>query len=116
DVDVAVLGVARDENGVSARADGERGHESAPVPQEVRIDARELDFLQTRVAPLLDGNARALKRFVNTYHLVKAALSEVEFDYFANDSYRVCMAQLALLATQRQRARLLATAVDEASQ
>jgi hypothetical protein len=41
----------------------------------------------------------------------------VEFDSFANhEPYRVCMAQLALLATQRRRARVLATLVDEASQ
>jgi hypothetical protein len=104
---------------VSAEADGrdEQEPQAARVPQEVRIDERELVFLQTRVAPLLDGNARALKRFVNTYHLVKAALSEVEFDFFSdNDPYRVCMAQLALLATQRRRARLLARLVDNASQ
>jgi hypothetical protein len=89
----------------------------------VRISASELEFLQTHITPLLDGNARALKRFVNTYHLVKAALSEVEFDVFApptksddarQDSYRVCMAQLALLATNRKRAQLLATLIDGA--
>ena len=94
------------------------------APPEVRITAGEMEFLQTRVAPLLDGNARALKRFVNTYHLVKAALSEVELDAFAppsgsddarQDSYRVCMAQLALLATDRRRAQLLANLIDEAS-
>ena len=95
----------------------EKPEADPPPVHEVRIDPRELDFLQTRVAPLLDGNSRALKRFVNTYHLVKAALSEVEFDNFANhEPYRVCMAQLALLATQRGRARLLAKLVDEASQ
>jgi hypothetical protein len=92
--------------------------EADPLPvHEVRIDERELDFLQTRIAPLLDGNSRALKRFVNTYHLVKAALSEVEFDEFTNhEPYKVCMSQLALLATQRGRARLLAKLMDEASQ
>ena len=84
---------------------------------EVQIDSRESEFLQNRVAPLLDGNSRALKRFINTYHLVKAALPEVEFDNFANqEPYRVCMAQLAALATQRRRARLLAKLVDDSSQ
>jgi hypothetical protein len=95
-----------------------------PMPTEVQISATEIEFLKTRVSRLLNGNARALKRFVNTYHLVKAALSEVEFDEFAkksptddarHDSYRVCMAQLALLATNRERARLMAKLVDEAS-
>jgi len=83
---------------------------------EVRIDSEEIAFLQTRAAPLLDGNSRALKRFVNTYHLVKAALSEVESAEFASDDpYRVCMAQLALLATERRRARALAKLVDDAA-
>ena len=111
---------AEAETGVDvAGADGE-----VHAPPEVRISAGEIEFLETRVAPLLNGNARALKRFVNTYHLVKAALSEVEFDDFApasesddarQDSYRVCMAQLALLATDRRRAQLLAKLIDEAS-
>jgi hypothetical protein len=79
---------------------------------EVHVLPAESEFLHTRVAPLLDGNSRALKRFVNTYHLVKAALSEVEFGKFA---YQVCMAQLALLATERQRARALAKLVDDTS-
>jgi hypothetical protein len=100
------------------------GLHSAPRhDHRVRINPSELDFLRARVALLLDGNSRALKRFVNTYQLVKASLSEVEFDSFANDvdarehhlPYRVCMAQLALLTTQRTRARLLASVVDETS-
>jgi hypothetical protein len=102
-----------------------RAERAAHPPPEVRISASELEFLQTRITLLLAGNARALKRFVNTYHLVKAALSEVEFDAFApatksddarEDSYRVCMAQLALVATNRKRAQLLATLIDGASQ
>jgi hypothetical protein len=113
-------GAAEAENGVDAAEVQDDVH----APPEVRITSGELEFLQTRVAPLLNGNARALKRFVNTYHLVKAALSEVEFDAFAPpsgsddarlDSYRVCMAQLALLATDRRRAQLLAQLIDETS-
>jgi hypothetical protein len=75
----------------------------------VQINVRELEFLP-RLSPLLDGNARALKRFANTYHLVKAALPDVESDTFERHLpylYRVCMAQLAVLATQRKRARIL---------
>jgi len=85
------------------------------APEHIAIDARELAFLP-RVAPLLDGNASALKRFVNTYRLVKAALSDVELEYFLTGApYRVCMAQLAVLATQRQRARTLVRLTDAAS-
>jgi KAP family P-loop domain len=113
-----------DKEGAEAAGDAAGAEAAVHVPPEVRISAGEVEFLQTRVAPLLNGNARALKRFVNTYHLVKAALSEVEFDDFApktqsddarRDSYRVCMAQLALLATDRRRAQLLATLIDGAS-
>jgi len=114
---------SRDTVGAANDGAGSRGGEGSPAAaepreaHEVRIDPRESEFLQNRIAPLLDGNSRALKRFVNTYHLVKAALSEVEFDNFSNpEPYRVCMTQLAVLATQRRRARLLAQLIDEASQ
>ena len=79
----------------------------------VQINSQELEFLP-RIAPLIDGNARALKRFANTYHLVKAALPDVESRTFEkNLPYRVCMAQLAVLATQRRRARILVTLCDQ---
>jgi hypothetical protein len=89
------------------------GTEYRSEPKALRIDPRELLFLAS-VEPLLDGNVRALKRFVNTYRLVKAALSDVEFDYFLTTPYRLCIAQLAILATQRQRARTLVNLVDNA--
>ena len=75
---------------------------------------QELEFLE-RVSPLLDGNVRALKRFVNTYRLVKASISDVELDYFTRQPYMVCLAQLAVLATQRTRAQMLVKRVDAAS-
>ena len=119
DLDPAVAAPSKIDRGAHTRSGvGQDGEAVAPVVpvNEVRIDLRELEFLQTRVSPLLAGNSRALKRFVNTYHLVKAALSEVEFNAFAEgEPYRVCMAQLALLATRRQRARRLAALVDNAS-
>ena len=80
---------------------------------QIKIDERELAFLP-KLAPLLDGNARSLKRFVNTYRLVKAALSDVELEYFVSGPYQVCMAQLAVLATQRERARTLVRLADSA--
>jgi hypothetical protein len=87
----------------------------AAVPGAVHVDPVEVEFLG-RVAPLLDGNARALKRFANTYRLVKASLSDVELDYFVKKTpYRVCMAQLAVLATQRRRARELVRLSDAAA-
>ena len=124
-------GVEASDDNVSRETRAPGADQSAPIgdrptamPLVVQINAGEIDFLQRRVAPLLNGNARALKRFVNTYYLVKAALSEVEFDEFApksldtddarHDAYKVCMAQLALLATNRRRARVLARFVDEA--
>jgi hypothetical protein len=66
-------------------ADGETlvtagGTDYRSEPKALRIDPSELLFLGS-VERLLDGNVRALKRFVNTYRLVKAALSDVEFDY-----------------------------------
>jgi len=84
------------------------------VPEVIRIDPRELEFL-ARATPLLDGNVRALKRFVNTYRLVKAALPDVELEFFAKTPYRLCIAQLAILATQRRRARALVMAADKAA-
>jgi len=96
--------------GTSTRAASASKH--APVPGVIHVDPAEFRFLE-RVAPLLDGNPRALKRFANTYRLVKASLSDVELDYFVKDApYRVCMAQLAVLATQRQRARELVRLTD----
>jgi hypothetical protein len=81
------------------------------------IDAAELDYLGS-LGGVLDGNPRALKRFVNTYRLVKSALSDVELAVFRSPSlmcgdnktearylpYRLCMTQLAVLCTQRERA------------
>lgn len=84
----------------------------ASPPDPIEIDPSEIAFLP-RIAPLLDGNTRALKRFVNTYRLVKAALSDVELAYFAKIPYGVCMAQLAVLATQRRRGRVLVRLNDE---
>jgi hypothetical protein len=73
------------------------------------------------ISDLLDGNPRALKRFVNTYRLVKAALSDVESEVFVSSTqtgtpppYRVCMAQLAMLATQRPRALALVRGAQQA--
>lgn len=92
---------------------------SVTVASASELDPRELAFL-LRAERLLDGNARALKRFANTYRLVKTSISDVELEYFVTGRrtkgvpHRICMAQLAVLATQRSRARWLVRLADEA--
>jgi hypothetical protein len=84
------------------------------------IDAAELKYLDA-LSHLLEGNPRTLKRFVNTYQLVKTALSEAEFKVFlatpgdmSYKPYQFCMAQLAVLCTQRPRALLMVRHADGA--
>jgi len=87
------------------------------------VSAAELDYLD-QLAGLLGGNPRSLKRFVNTYRLVKTALSDVELASFLRPAstsagrylpYRICMAQLAVLCTQRNRALCLIRHADSAT-
>jgi len=91
------------------------------------ISSGELNYLD-ELAGLLGGNPRSLKRFVNTYRLVKTALSDVELACFCQPStvagakigttastylpYRICMAQLAVLCTQRAGALHLVRYAD----
>lgn len=100
-----------------------------PPVVDLTIDAVELEYLD-RLGDLLDGNPRALKRFVNTYRLVKSALSDVELQVFRSRlallggqgedrpryyPYRMCMAQLAVLCTQRERALEMVRLADGAT-
>jgi hypothetical protein len=89
------------------------------------ISSNELKYID-QLSGLLEGNARALKRFVNTYRLVKTALSDVEFAVFLRPlspdgrsaryfPYQICMAQLAVLCTQRERALYLVRDIDNAT-
>jgi KAP family P-loop domain len=103
----------------------ESGAKAAPV--DLQVGAAELDYVD-KLGGLLSGNLRGLKRFVNTYHLVKSALSDVEQQVFRGEvrmlgesddtiryvPYRLCMAQLAVMCTQRERARKLVALVDSA--
>ena len=91
------------------------------------ISEEELEYLK-KLSDLLDGNPRSLKRFVNTYRLVKTALSDVELAVFRRTPaeqggtigkrgatyapYKICMAQLAVLCTQRSRALPLVRQAD----
>lgn len=92
----------------------------------ITIDSVELDYIG-ELGGLLDGNPRALKRFVNTYRLVKSSLSDIELEVFRSElgmlgdvtgraryaPYRLCMAQLAVLCTQRERALRMVRFADE---
>ncbi|WP_437328863.1 P-loop NTPase fold protein [Sorangium sp. So ce381] len=103
----------------SAAEDAGAGHtkrseRSATLTSKVEITQVELDHVEA-LGSLLDGNPRALKRFANTYRLVKTALSDVELDVFTTTNpapYRVCMALLAMLATQRRRALALVASAE----
>jgi hypothetical protein len=97
------------------RPDDDRTH---PIRELARLDDDELGYLD-HLMGLLDGNPRALKRFVNTYRLVKTSLSDVELQVYRTGPdkpryvpYRVYMAQLAVLCTQRRRALRLVQDAD----
>ena len=109
-----VVGVDRRAVGATERA-----------PADVTIDAVELDYI-SQLGSLLDGNPRALKRFVNTYRLVKSALSDVELAVFRSQiqmlgdtggahylPYQLCLAQLAVICTQRDRALRMVRLADK---
>jgi hypothetical protein len=109
-------------------AEGEDDDPAATNSDPDIISAGELQYLD-QLAGLLGGNPRSLKRFVNTYRLVKTALSDVELAVFLQSlriiesegrgatysPYRICMAQLAVLCTQRSRALSLVRHADEAT-
>ncbi len=73
------------------------------TPDPLRITHDEAAFVD-RVAPLLSDKPRALKRFVNTYRLLKASLPDIDRQTFVSDapssSYKICMSQLALFTGQ----------------
>jgi hypothetical protein len=61
------------------RSDTSRGPEIDPSPDALQIAQDELAFVD-ELAPLLGRSPRALKRFVNTYRLMKASTSADERD------------------------------------
>jgi hypothetical protein len=114
----------------AAKHEGPEGDGQGPTIDPDMITREELSYLD-ELAGLLGGNPRSLKRFVNTYRLVKTALSDVELASFLQPStvdgawarnrtnaylpYRICMAQLAVLCTQRNRALRLVRHADTAT-
>lgn len=116
----------------SASPEGPEGEDDSTLGALIDpdlISGDELRYLD-QLGGLLDGNPRSLKRFVNTYRLVKTALSDVELAVFlqplrATDAvgnaatyspYRICMGQLAVLCTQRTRALRLVRSADQATE
>jgi hypothetical protein len=69
------------------------------TPDPLRITPEEAEFVD-RVGPLLSDRPRALKRFVNTYRLLKASLPDIARQGFVTDKvsspHRLCISQLAL--------------------
>ncbi|MGZ8236449.1 MAG: P-loop NTPase fold protein [Methylobacter sp.] len=115
-----------------ANPEGPEGEDDAPREAPIDpdlISGKELRFLD-QLGGLLGGNPRSLKRFVNTYRLVKTALSDVELAVFLQPGraieaergaamyspYRICMGQLAVLCTQRKRALDLVRSADKATE
>jgi KAP family P-loop domain len=69
-------------------------------PPGLDISRSELEFV-AQLGPLLSRSPRVLKRFVNTYRLLKVGLSDHEQRAFVTDDphsdHRVCLLQLAVL-------------------
>jgi len=81
------------------------------TPDPLRITRAEAVFVD-RIAPLLSDKPRALKRFVNTYRLLKASLPDIERATFVSDAasspHKICMTQLAFFTGQPRLAPALA--------
>jgi predicted nucleic acid-binding Zn-ribbon protein len=79
-------------------------------PDPLRITADEALFVD-RVGELLSDRPRALKRFVNTYRLLKASLPDLDQQDFvqpdASSPHKVCISQLAFFTGQPRLAPLL---------
>lgn len=91
---------------------------AAETPDPLRITAEESSFVE-RVGPLLSEKPRALKRFVNTYRLLKASLSDLDRQSFvsneASSPYKVCISQLALFTGHPRLAPLLVREVTRSN-
>ncbi len=86
-------------------------------PPELGITNQERAFIE-ELTPLLSDSPRVLKRFANTYRLLRAGLSPTEQAGFADgtsDKVRICMFQLAVLVCLRRFAREYLSVVRQAS-
>ena len=79
-------------------------------PDPLRITRDEEQFVD-KVGELLSDKPRALKRFVNTYRLLKASLSELDQQTFVttdpSSPHKVCIAQLAMFTGHPRLAPLI---------
>ena len=79
-------------------------------PDPLKITPEEARFVD-EIAPLLSDRPRALKRFVNTYRLLKASLSNVDRENFVSkdpsSSHKICISQLAFFTGQPRLAPML---------
>jgi hypothetical protein len=73
------------------------------VPDPLRITSEETEYMDA-IAGLLSERPRALKRFVNTYRLLKASLPDINRASFVTTSpsspHKICLIQLALFTGQ----------------
>jgi len=85
------------------------------TPDPLRITPEEAQFVD-RVAPLLSDKPRALKRFVNTYRLLKASLPDIDRENFVSDGpsspHKICISQLAFFTGQPRLAPLLVSQIS----
>jgi hypothetical protein len=86
-----------------------------PQPEQLRLRADELRSIQ-RLRPLLE-TPRAVKRFVNLYRLVRAAIADNELDDFIGADgagpYQAVLVLLAVLVSAPEACRTLAAALRE---
>jgi KAP family P-loop domain len=87
-------------------------------PDPLRITPQEGSFVE-RVAPLLSDKPRALKRFVNSYRLLKASLSDLDRQTFVVDDecspYKICLSQLAYFTGQPRLGPVFARELEHVS-
>jgi hypothetical protein len=88
------------------------------TPDPLRITREEATFVD-QLAPILSDKPRALKRFVNTYRLLKASLSDIDRQTFVTDDpaspYRICMSQLAFFTGHPRLASVFARQIGRSS-
>jgi hypothetical protein len=87
------------------------------TPDPLNITPLEAAFVDD-VAALLSDKPRALKRFVNTYRLLKASLPDISRQTFVSDGpaspFRICISQLAFFTGRPRLAPLLVRQLTEA--
>lgn len=70
-------------------------------PENISLTQYEVDFME-KLAPFVGRSPRRAKRFVNIYRIIKAGLSQEEFQKFVGENgestnYRALLAQLAVV-------------------